>query len=100
MRTLPLAEVRQSLSAVVEEVVRTHDAVTITRNGLPAAVVISVEEYESLLETLALLGDPRDRARLAEAEESITIGDTVTGDEMERLMRERSHRENTRGESP
>lgn len=68
MRTLPLAEARNHLSALVEEVAGTHETVTITRNGVPAAVVVSAEDYESVMETLALAGDAEDRARLAEAE--------------------------------
>ncbi|KWX01490.1 Prevent-host-death family protein [Carbonactinospora thermoautotrophica] len=97
MKTLPLAEVRNRLSALVDEVARTHEAVTITRNGVPAAVVVSIEDYESIMETLALLNDPEDRDRLAEAEESVATGDVTTGEEMAELMRERVRRERGAG---
>ncbi len=97
MKTLPLAEVRNRLSALVDEVVHTHEAVTITRNGVPAAVVVSIEDYESIMETLALLNDPEDRDRLSEAEESVAAGDVTTGEEMAELMRERVRRERGAG---
>ena len=64
MTTLPLTTVRNRLSALVDEVTRTHDTLTITRNGTPAAVVMSVDDYESIMETLALLIDPIDHERL------------------------------------
>jgi prevent-host-death family protein len=63
--------VKTHLSALVDEVVRTHEQVTITRNGQPVAVVLSLEDYESLLETLALLDDQTGRERLEEAEAAV-----------------------------
>lgn len=39
-------------------IVRTHDRIIVTRNGCPAAVLISPEELESLEDTLELLSDP------------------------------------------
>jgi prevent-host-death family protein len=93
MITLPLAEARNNLSKLVDEVERTHDTVTITRNGKPAAVVISVDDYESLLETFALLEDEEERGRLSRAKEEYARGDVVTGEEMAAIMRERARRE-------
>ncbi|OMH24225.1 prevent-host-death family protein [Tersicoccus phoenicis] len=93
MTTLPLATVRDRLSALVDDVARTHDTLTITRNGTPAAVVLSVEDYDSIMETLALLNDPTDRERLAEADESIAKGDVTTGEEMASLLARRRQRE-------
>lgn len=93
MTTLPLADVRNRLSALVDEVTRTHDTVTITRNGVPAAVVVSADDYESIMETLALLNDPEDRERLAEAEASVAAGDLTTAGEMAELVRDRIRRE-------
>jgi prevent-host-death family protein len=93
MTTLPLAEARNNLSKIVDEVERTHDAITITRNGRPSAVVISVDDYESMMETFALLDSPEEQASLARAKEEYERGDVVTGDEMAELMRERARRE-------
>lgn len=89
MTTLPLAQVRDRLSALVDEVTRTHDTLTITRNGTPAAVVLAAEDYESIMETLALLDDPTDRGRLDEAERSVAAGDVTANEDMARLLAER-----------
>jgi antitoxin YefM len=63
---MPLADVKNRLSEVVDRLEREHGRVIITRHGHPAAVVMSVEDLESLEETLdvmnssALLGDIRE----------------------------------------
>jgi antitoxin YefM len=63
---MPLADVKNHLSEVVDRLQREHGRVIITRHGHPAAVVMSVEDLESLEETLdimdsaALLSDIRE----------------------------------------
>jgi len=52
---MPLAEVKNRLSEVVERLEREHGRVVITKHGRPAAVVLSVEDLESLEETLDVL---------------------------------------------
>lgn len=54
MKTLPLADVKAHLSALLNEIESQHGQITVTRNGTPAAVVISVDEWESLQETIAV----------------------------------------------
>jgi len=55
----------------------THERVVITRNGEPAAVLISPEDLESLEETLAVFSDPAAMADVAEADAAIARGDVV-----------------------
>ena len=55
---LPLADVKNRLSDVVDRVEREHQRVVITRYGKPAAVLVSVDDLESLEETLQILSDP------------------------------------------
>ena len=54
MSLLPLAEVKAHLSEVVQRVSTQHERVTITVHGRPAAVLISVDDLESLEETIAV----------------------------------------------
>ena len=74
---LPLAEVKNRLSEVVEQVESQHARVTITKHGRPAAVVISAEDLESLEETLRVLSDPdllaQVRASRAESDAAVTL---------------------------
>lgn len=57
--TMPLKDVKNRLSEVVDQVEREHDRVTITKHGRPAAVVISTDDLASLEETLDIMSRPR-----------------------------------------
>ena len=93
MTTIPLADAKARLSAVLDEVRDTHERVVITRNGRPEAVILSVSDLEALEETLDLLSTPGalDEIRTAEAE--IARGEAVGADELRRLMEERMRAE-------
>ena len=54
MKTLSLSEAKMKLSGLVEAVKSTDEEVVITKNGSPAAVLISPDEYESWKETIAV----------------------------------------------
>jgi len=57
MKTLPLSEAKAKLSGLIQQVSTTDEEVVITRNGVPAAVLVSPEEYEGWQETNAILSD-------------------------------------------
>ena len=88
MTTIPLAEARAQLSQLIDEVVRTHERVEITRNGR-RAVLLSADDYDSLLETLDVLGDPELMAAIREGEEELARGEFSTSDEVEADLRAR-----------
>ena len=79
MSTESLRAVRDHFSDFVDRVEREHDRVTITRNGRPAAVLISVEDLEGLEETLSILSDPDALAAVREGEAALASGDYVEG---------------------
>jgi prevent-host-death family protein len=80
--TLPLAQVKSKFSEMVDRVEHTHDRIVVTRNGRPAAVMISPDELTSLEDTLELLSDPEAMRELDEARRSASEGDYITGDEL------------------
>jgi prevent-host-death family protein len=57
MKTLPLAEAKAHLSRLVDQVAKTDEQILITRNGRPAAVLVSPDEYDSWRETQAIRSD-------------------------------------------
>ena len=77
MMMTSLATAKARLSAFVDSVVVTHERIVITRNGVPAAVLISPEDLESLEETIAVLSDPEAMAEIDEARRGIAKGDVV-----------------------
>jgi antitoxin YefM len=71
---MSLADVKNRLSEVVDRLEREHGRVVITKHGHPAAVVISVDDLESLEETLDVMGRA---ALLGDIRESLTELDTT-----------------------
>ena len=57
-KTLPISEVKARLPELVAGVMEREEEVVVTRNGKPAAVLVNVDEYERLKETLDVLSDP------------------------------------------
>ena len=84
--TLPLAHVKSKFSEMVDRVEHTHDRIVVTRNGRPAAVMISPDDLASLEDTLELLSDPEAMLELAEARAAHESGDFMTGDEVRAMF--------------
>jgi prevent-host-death family protein len=57
MKTLSLSEAKMKLSSLIEAIQATDEEVLITKNGAPAAVMVSPDEFESLKETIAVRSD-------------------------------------------
>ena len=57
MKTLSLSEAKMKLSSLVASVNTTDEEVVITKNGSPAAVLVSPNEFESWKETIAIRSD-------------------------------------------
>jgi prevent-host-death family protein len=74
MVVIPLVDARNRLSECVAEVERTHERVTITRHGHPAAILISPDDLESLEETLDILGDSEAMSAISESMEDLRAG--------------------------
>ena len=66
VKTLSLSEAKMKLSALVEEVRGTDQEVVITKNGVPVAVLVSPDEFESWRETLAIRLDQEGMSEIRE----------------------------------
>ena len=84
MRTVPLSEAKDKLSALVDEVDLTHEIIRITRHGRTAAVLMSADDLDSLHETLHALRVPDMTTELAAADRAYAAGETVSGAELRR----------------
>ena len=58
MQTLSLSEAKINLSRLIDKVNTTDEEVVITKNGRPAAVLVSPDEFEGWKETLRIRSDP------------------------------------------
>lgn len=80
--TLSLAEIKANLSKVVDRVEGRHERVTLTRNGRPAAVLISPEDLQALEDTLDILSNPEAIQEIEKARKEIARGKGVSADEL------------------
>jgi antitoxin YefM len=71
-----LADVKNRLSEVIDRIEREHGRVVVTKHGRPAAVILSVEDLESLEETLEVLSNPDLMEQIREAERDVAEGRT------------------------
>jgi antitoxin YefM len=85
---MPLADVKNRLSEVMHRLESEHGRVVITKHGHPAAVIISVEDLESLEETLDVMGSAAllDDIREALAELCTADAPVLTKDDARRLI--------------
>src|SRR5881409_887412 len=74
MKTLPLAEAKAKLSRLVDRVAETDEEILITRNGRPAAVLVSPDEYESWKETRAVQSDRELMQEIRRGLRAILVG--------------------------
>jgi len=74
MRIISFTEARNSLKTVLDQVVNDADCTVITRRDSEDAVVMSLEYYNSLMETVYLLKSPANAAHLRESIEQLRQG--------------------------
>lgn len=80
MRVVSFSEARNALKSVLDNVVNDAECTIITRRNAEDAVVMSLESYNSLMETVHLLKSPANAAHLAESIDQYKVGKTTVHD--------------------
>ena len=75
--TAALSDVRERLSEIVDDVALTGGEFVITKHGRPMAVLLSNDDYESLIETLNILSDNDTMVAIREAESDLVNGELI-----------------------
>lgn len=84
---LPLAEVKAHLSELVRQVHTQHDRVTVTVHGRPSAVLLSLDDLESLEETISILADSDTLRQLVASDAELARGEGETEEQLTEAMR-------------
>lgn len=74
MDAISYTAARNTLKETMERVCKDHAPVIITRQNAPSVVMMSLEDYEAIEETLYLLRAPANAARLARSIADIEAG--------------------------
>ncbi len=91
MDAVPVRELRNDLSHVIDRVADLRQHVVVTRRGRPAAVLIPVDEYDALEETAEILSDSATLRAIDRGLRDIERGETVS---LEQVREELRHRRN------
>lgn len=73
-RTVKASEVKTRFYEFLKGVQKRDDEIVVTKDGEPAAVLLNYREYESLVETLGLLSDPKAMEQIRKSQEYVRRG--------------------------
>ncbi len=82
MRAVTYSEARERLKGLMDQVCQDHEPVTVTRRRGENVVIISQEDYESLLETEYLLSSRANAEHLMESLGQASRGERVALEEI------------------
>ena len=77
MRVVNFSDARNNLKKVIDDVVNDSDFTIISRRDAPDAVLLSLDSFNSLMETVHLLKSPANAAHLARSLAQMESGNTV-----------------------
>ena len=79
---VPISKARSDLSKLIRRLENLEEAVVVTKNGVPAAVILSMEKYRGLLETLEMLSDEKTIKSLRTSMRQLRKGKWLKYDEV------------------
>jgi prevent-host-death family protein len=82
MNTVTLSDAKTHLARLLSEVVELGERVVITRSGRPVGMLVSVDEYDGLLETLEILADDDMADAVRRGLDEAERGDTLSHEEV------------------
>ena len=78
VNSVTLKELRPKLPEVVSRIDTQLDRYIITKHGRPVVTMMSVDDYESMLETIEILSDKQAVARIKKSKQEISEGKTTS----------------------
>lgn len=81
-KSLTVTQAKKKLLEIVDQIDKMKDLVTLTRNGIPTTVMMSLDDYEALIETLEILADPHIMEALKKSEKQRKKGLLLTDEEV------------------
>src|SRR6266404_5323868 len=86
MREIPIAKARDELTSLPERLTENSETLAVTRRGKPVLAVMPWELYESIIETLEIMGDQQLMASLRSAIEEVAEGKTIPWEQVKREL--------------
>ena len=99
MKIVSMAEARANFAKFIDSAEQTHERVVITRNGEPAAILLGIDDYEGMNDLIDIYSNPETQKQIQEAiaHNDAHPEETISGEEMRRILDERLAREGSGG---
>jgi antitoxin YefM len=79
---VPITKAKNELLELIRQVEKEDSTIAVTKNGVPAAVILSMEKFEGLIETLDILSDEGTMKSLKKSIRQGRAGKWVSYDEV------------------
>ncbi len=86
-KTLTITKARQDLFKIAEAVQKPNNYYTLSVEGEPKVVMMSYDEFDSIMETIEILSDPTIMANIQKAEDEYKKGEYITWEEMKKELK-------------
>ena len=79
---IPITKAKNELLEIIRQVEKDDSTIAVTKNGVPAAVILSMDKFEGLLETLDILSNEETMRSLKKSIRQGRAGKWVSYDEV------------------
>jgi len=86
LKEIPMNEARRQLTSLPERLAKNPGAIIVTRRGKPVLAVLPWELYDSIMETLNIMGDEELMAAFRQGVKNIAEGKGIPWEEVEREL--------------
>ena len=86
VHTVALKELRPDLPNVIKGIDCKLDRYIVTKRGKPVVVMMSVDDYDGLMETLDILSDKEAVKRIKKAKQEIKQGKTISWEALKKEL--------------
>ena len=86
VNTITLKALRPELPDVIKNIDTKLDRYIITKRGKPVAMMMNIDDYESILETIEILSDKQAAKRIKQAKDEIARGETISLEALRRKI--------------
>ena len=77
MVTFPITRAKTKLLDMIRNFDDREDTIAITKNGVPKAVLMSIDQYKAMYETMEILADSNLMKQVRQSEDEITQKETL-----------------------
>ena len=74
---IPVTKAKNQMLEIIRDIGTYDNTIAITKNGLPHAVIMSMEHYDALQETMAVLADTETMMQLRDSMKELKNGEQL-----------------------